>query len=160
MKTLLVGMGNPILTDDSVGVRLAQQFKELIRSNDKVDVVEECSVGGLNLLDVFAGYDRAIVLDSVKTKGGVPGAWYFFDANALRETEHLTNVHDANFATAMELGRRVGMALPAADRIYVFGVEVADNITFSENMTPALAAAYPQCAKEIWSEVSGLLATS
>ena len=28
MKTLLLGMGNPILCDDAVGIRLAKEFKE------------------------------------------------------------------------------------------------------------------------------------
>ena len=48
--------------------------------------------------------------------GGTPGTWYRFDAGALRETMNLTNVHDTNFATALELGRRLGMRVPADDR--------------------------------------------
>ena len=33
MKTLLLGMGNPILSDDAIGVRLAVDFKAAFSSN-------------------------------------------------------------------------------------------------------------------------------
>jgi hydrogenase maturation protease len=114
-----------------------------------VDVVEECCVGGLNLLDVLAGYDRLIALDSIKTIGGVPGAWYAFDATALRETMNLRNVHDANFATALALGRHMGMHLPDDEGCHVVAVEIADNMTFSESLSPALEAALPKLTADV-----------
>jgi len=101
MKTLLIGMGNPILSDDAVGVRLATDFKNRLDGTPGLDVMEECSVGGLNILEIVAGYDRLIVIDSIKTVDGIPGTWYRFDASSLRETMNLNNVHDANFAMAM-----------------------------------------------------------
>jgi hydrogenase maturation protease len=155
MRTLLVGMGNPILSDDAVGVRLAGALAPHLAG--KVDVVEECSVGGLDLLDVLRGYDRAIVLDSLRTSGGTPGDWHRFDASALRETVHLAGVHDANFATALELGRRLGMPLPDPGEIHVFAVEVEDDRTFSERMTPRLERRFPSCAAAILEEVRALL---
>ena len=124
MKTLLVGMGNPILSDDAVGVRLAQDFKEKLSPRATLDFVEECSVGGLNLIDLFAGYDRVIVLDSFHTAGSRPGEWFFTTSETLCDSIHLTNIHDANFATAIELGRRMGMALPVPANILIFGVEI------------------------------------
>lgn len=54
-------------------------------STPDVDVIEECCVGGLNLIDLMAGYDRLIALDSIKTIGGEPGTWYAFDGTAVRE---------------------------------------------------------------------------
>jgi hydrogenase maturation protease len=160
MRTLLLGMGNPILSDDAVGVRLARDFKERLAGHPGLEVVEECSVGGLNLIDVLRGYERAIVLDSLATEESVPGAWHRFDDDALRETAHLTNLHDANFATALELGRRIGVPLPEPGRIHIFAVEVEDNATFSERMTPALEAAYSDYAPAILAEVQVLLASS
>jgi hydrogenase maturation protease len=143
MKTLLLGMGNPILSDDAVGVRLASDFKAEVGVLPGIDIVEECSVGGLNLIEVFRGYERAIVLDSLETREGVPGAWHLFTAAALRETAHLTSCHDANFATALALGRRLGLPLPDDEDIHIFAVEIQDNRTFSDQLTPALARAYP-----------------
>ena len=160
MKTLLLGMGNPILSDDAVGVRLAGDFERTLRDVPGLDVVPDCSVGGLNLLDVLRGYQKIVILDSIRTEGGTPGAWYRFTAGALRETLHLTNIHDANFATALELGRRLGIPLPEPDEIHIFAVEVEDNLTFSERMTPTLEAAYPVLAPALLAEVQKLLQAS
>lgn len=155
MKTLLLGMGNPILSDDAVGVRLAGDFAGRLRGVEDLDVVEECCVGGLNLVDVLRGYERAIVLDSIQTQGGVPGEWYRFDLDALRETMHLASIHDVNFATAMELGRRLGVPLPG--EVHIFAVEVEENLTFSERMTPALERSYPGIARAIFEDVRELV---
>jgi len=157
VKTLLLGMGNPILCDDAVGIRLAGAVAERLGPRPGLDVLEECSVGGLNLVEVFAGYDRVVVLDSIMTADGVPGTWYTFDARSLRETLNLRNVHDTNFATALQLGRTMGTALPADDEIRVFAVEVADTATFSETMSEALEAAFPELVAEIGAEVEALL---
>ncbi len=159
MKTLLLGMGNPILSDDSVGVRLAGDLARALGDVAGLFVIEECSTGGLNLLDILAGHDRAIVVDAIRTAEGVPGDWYRFDARALRETLNLRNVHDVNFATAMELGRRLGVPLPADERIHLLAVEVADDATFGEALSPALEAAYPGILSEILGEVREILAT-
>jgi hydrogenase maturation protease len=157
MTTLLLGMGNPILSDDAVGVRLAADFARRLQGMGDLDIEPECCVGGLNLLEVLHGYNRAIVLDSVQTAGAAPGRWHYFDARALRETIHLTNVHDANFATALELGHRLGLPLPMPEDIHVFAVEIQDAVTFSDRMTPALEHGYPAFSEEIFSEVSALL---
>jgi hydrogenase maturation protease len=157
MKTLLVGMGNPILHDDAVGVRLACAFRGKLAGIPDLDVMEECSVGGLNLLDVFSGYERALILDSIRTGRGRPGDWYYFTAEALRETVHLTNIHDANLATALELGYAVGMPLPKRNDIHIFAVEAKENLTFSERMTPELEEAYSCYAPAILDGIRRLL---
>lgn len=157
MRTLLLGMGNPILSDDAVGIRLAEGLGRRLRPRPGLEVREECCTGGLELLDVVAGFDRLIVLDSIKTTGGRPGDWYRFDGTSLRETMHLNNVHDANFATAMELGRRMGVHVPGDEDIHVLAVEIEDNLTFSERLSPGLEAVLPELVDEMHQEVWALL---
>ncbi len=108
---------------------------------------------------MIAGHDRLIVLDAIRTRGGTPGDWYRFDARALRETLNLRNVHDVNFATALELGRRLGVQLPPDEEIHVFAVEVADDATFGETLSPALDAAYGEALAGILGEIRGILLT-
>jgi hydrogenase maturation protease len=153
-------MGNPILCDDAVGIRLTRDVAARLGPRPGLEVIEECTVGGLNLLDLLEGRERVLVIDSIKTAGGTPGAWYRFDAGALRETMNLRNVHDTNFATALELGRQMGMALPRDEDIHVFAVEIDDNMTFSEELSPALAAAYDDLVVELTAEAEGVLSRS
>lgn len=157
MRTLLLGMGNPILTDDSVGVRLARDLACDLEGVPGLEVVPECSVGGLNLIEVLSGYDRVLIFDSVRTRGGRPGDWYRFTAGSLRETRNLRNVHDVNFATALALGRRLGHPLPPDEEIHVFAVEVEDDATFGERLSPALEEAYPEILGEVRRDALALL---
>ncbi len=157
-RTLLLGMGNPILCDDAIGHELARRIGARVADASGLVVEPECTVGGLNLLDLVAGFDRLIVIDSIKTTDGRPGEWYRFDGAALRETMNLSNVHDANFATAMELGRRLGMQVPADDAIHVFAVEVRENLTFGESLGPELEDALPEICEEMLAEIEPLLA--
>lgn len=90
-------------------------------TND-LDFVEECSVGGLILVERLAGCDRVVVLDSIRTQNNNPGDWYSFTASALRPNMNRSGVHDAELATALEPGRRRGLALPQDDQTSIFAV--------------------------------------
>lgn len=160
-RTIVLGMGNPILCDDAVGIRLARDLSARLRGgagiDAAIDIVEECSVGGLNLLDLVSGYDRLVVFDSIKTAGSNPGTWYRMTGESFRETMNLTNVHDANFTTALELGRRMGAHIPPPGNVHIFAVEIVDNTTFSESMTAELESAYPEYSREIIQQALQLL---
>jgi hydrogenase maturation protease len=148
-RTLVIGMGNPILCDDAVGIRLACEFRARAPEVSGVDYLTDCSVGGLNLLDVVIGYDRLVVFDSIRGGGGPPGTWYEMTGETFRETMNLNNVHDANFTTALELGRHMGARVPTPAEVHIFAVEISDNATFSQSMTPGLEEAYPTFSSEI-----------
>ena len=150
-------MGNPILRDDAVGVRLARDVGEQLAGTPGMDVVPECSIGGLDLIEVVAGYDRLIVIDAIRTQGGAPGSLYRFTGLELRDTLHLSNVHDANFATALELGRWMGRVKALAEDVHIFAVEVEDAETFGEELSPVVAAAYPGLRTAILAAVRDLL---
>lgn len=165
-------MGNPILCDDAVGIRLARDVRMRFEKASNtipeagpdpahaVDFIEDCSVGGLNLLDLVMGYDRLVVFDSIRTKGETPGTWYALTGATFRETMNLGCVHDANFTTALELGRQMGAHVPSPEDVHIFAVEISDNTTFSESMTPELETAYAAFAPEIMREALALLRSS
>ena len=114
--------------------------------------VMDTSVAGLGLLDLLTGYDRAIIVDAIQTVGGKAGQIYRLDPEALDFTRHAASPHDVNFATALELGNRLGMALPR--QIVIFAIEVADVSTFSEECTPEVRDAIPVCVEMIIQELN------
>ena len=70
---------------------------------------------------------------------------------------NLSNIHDANFATALELGRRMGMTIPPERETHIFAVEILDNLTFSERLTDDLEKKYPAYSEEIFRELRFLI---
>jgi hydrogenase maturation protease len=143
--TLVLGLGNPILRDDGVGIKVAREIgRRLISSS--IDV-REASVAGLGLLELIQGYTKVVLIDSIQIKGGVPGEIFLLDLNDLKHTIRLSSPHDVNFATAMELGKRLGLNLPQDIRIYA--VQVEDISTFGENCSPSVERAISGIAEKI-----------
>jgi hydrogenase maturation protease len=151
LKTLALGLGNPILTDDGVGCRVAAVLKKKIKSPD-VEVME-AAVSGLGLLDLFTGHDRIIIIDAIQTEKGTPGKIYRFGPGALANTLHAANPHDVNIATALELGKKLNLKMPR--EITFFAIEVADVTSFSEKCTPRVKKAIPECVAMVMRELGG-----
>ena len=149
MKTLILGLGNPILSDDGVGLRVARALEDRL---DWPDItVMETSVAGLDFLDLLAGYDRAIIIDAIQTREGRVGQIYKFEPEAFDATRHVSTPHDVNFATALELGNRLGLPLP--QQITIFAIEVANVSSFSEECTTEVMAAIPDCVAMVIEEI-------
>lgn len=149
LKTLILGLGNPILSDDGAGPAVARELAG--RLDPQEATVIEASLGGLNLLDLLVGYERVIIIDAIKTEGGRAGQIHRLDPSALMTTRYTASVHDVNLVTALELGKKIGLAMPS--KIDIFAIEVADTERFSEECTPAVAAAIPTCVDMILLEI-------
>jgi len=151
LKTLVLGLGNPILSDDSVGFRVVQGLKDKFSRSGLTFM--ESSASGLGLLDLITGYDKLIIIDAVKTGGGQAGKIYRLNTGNLSSTRHLASPHDINLATALELGKKLGIALP--QQIIIFAIEVVDVTNFSEKCTPEVEKAIPLAVSMIAEELSG-----
>jgi hydrogenase maturation protease len=140
-------MGNPILTDDGVGIYVVAEVAKRVQRDD-VDCAE-ASVGGMRLLSVIAGYGRVILVDAIQTPGGRPGDILHLRSDDLRCSMHAGCTHDLSLAGTLALGRGLEMALPDDDHFSIVAVEVEDVLTFSEECTPVVAAAIPRAAEEV-----------
>ena len=158
MKTLLLGLGNPILTDDGIGAYVVRavsaRWTGVARSAGASVEFQEASVGGLRLLEVIAGYERLILVDAILTPDGVPGQIHRLTPDDLRTSLHAGSTHDLSFQGALAWGRQIGMALPPDDAITIIAVEVEDVLTFGEALTPALTAALPDAAEAVLAELA------
>lgn len=142
MKTLILGIGNPILADDSVGVCVARYIAQCY---DRPGLtVAEASLAGLDILDLLADYEKVIFVDAVKTARGKPGSVYRLRVSDLDGTRYPSSPHNIGLAAALELGRRLGMALPSD--MVILAIEGKDLNTFREGCTPEVAGAIPAAA--------------
>jgi hydrogenase maturation protease len=146
MKTLILGLGNPLVSDDSVGLRVIEAVKPLLADRPDVEVAEDYW-GGLRLMERMIGFDRAIVVDAIQT-GAAPGTIHLLTPDGMA-TQRSASAHDVNLATALEFGRQAGACLPDNAQIRLIGVEAEDIVTFAEQCTPAVQAAIPRAAKEV-----------
>jgi hydrogenase maturation protease len=152
VKTLVLGLGNPILTDDGVGIKAVRALQR--RVEDPQVTLRESSLGGLNLLDLLQGYDRAIVVDAIQTRDGAVGDVYRLRADNFGFCLHVSCAHDVDFATALELGRRMGLPVPGD--ITIVAIEVQDVTTFSEECTTEVEGAINTAVDRVLQELESV----
>lgn len=143
---LVVGLGNPLLGDDGVGWRVAEQVQRDGESTTEIDCL---AVGGLRLMERLVGYDHAIIVDAITTGEQPPGTLYRFSVEDLPDSgsEHLSSIHDMTLPTALRLGHALGLRLP--HKIWIIGVEAERTRDFAEVLTSPLAAAVTPAAQMV-----------
>ena len=156
-NTLVVGLGNPILSDDGVGVIVAYEVAKLMESKNRSDVtITEASVGGLRLMELMIGYDRVILVDAIiGSNGSLPGAIHHMSLEDLRDispTQHSTCAHDTSLVTALDLGKKLGFAMPS--EISIYAIEVSNIMDFNDELTPEVAAAVPITVSAVLTELN------
>ncbi len=152
MKTLVLGLGNPIVRDDSIGLRVVAQLRDRLADREGVEVDEDYW-GGLRLMERLVGFDRAVVIDAIQT-GAEPGTIHILSPSAI-PTQRSASAHDVNLPTALAFGRQAGLKLPEDERICLVGIEVVDILTFGDDCTEAVAAALPRAVETVIDVLDG-----
>ncbi|MGW8256876.1 MAG: hydrogenase maturation protease [Thermoguttaceae bacterium] len=146
MKILVLGLGNPLVSDDSVGLRVVDALKPLLADRADIEVSEDFW-GGMRLMERMVGFDRAIIIDAVQS-GAQPGTIHKLSPEDI-STQRSASAHDVNLPTALEFGRTAGVELPKNEHIILVGIEAQDILTFCERCTPAVEAAIPLAVKVV-----------
>jgi len=147
VRTLVLGLGNEYAGDDAVGVLAVRALRaELARDADVV----ESAASGLALLEVFAGYDHAVVVDSIRT-GRSPAGTIVEAGLAELGVAIAPSLHQAGIPELAAVARRLGMGFP--DRTRVLGVEVAGPLVFGAPMTEPVAAAMAPLGQHVLNQV-------
>jgi hydrogenase maturation protease len=145
MKTIVIGLGNPILGDDGVGWKVAEAVKQQLASDSPVDV-EFLSLGGISLMEQLIDYERAILVDAV-TSDQETGSVIVSNLNEMPDHSafHIASAHDTSLHNALKLGKSMGVSLPK--EVSVVGI-VTDHIyDFTESLSPAVARAVSKATK-------------
>lgn len=135
-STLVLGMGNPILSDDGVGLLVAERLGQAPLP-DGVEV-QQSEVAGLRLLELVRGFTRVIIIDALKSDRE-PGEIVRYEARDFKGGQRYGSAHSLGLATVLELGRTLKYPMP--DEVIVYAIEAVDVETFGEELTPSVAAA-------------------
>jgi len=142
---LVIGLGSPIMTDDAVGLKIAEAIEKMDLPN--VGTVQE-AIGGLDIIPLMLGHRKVIVVDAIQTKACDPGTIIIFNPEDFEPTVVNASAHEMNLATAIKIGRQFDpKGMPEIIRFVA--VEVSDILTVSETMTDAVVKALPDAVKTV-----------
>ena len=150
-KALILGLGNPILSDDGIGLVVAERLKGRVGG---VDVIST-PLTGLHLLDLMVGYDALFLIDAMITTENPPGELKFIPPDELS----LPNLcsHGFNLLEILKLGKKLGLSVPELK--WVYGITIGRSPAFGEEPSVELMkkveAMASQIADHIKKQLSG-----
>jgi hydrogenase maturation protease len=150
MKITILGLGNSVLTDDAVGLKIAERVEQLLPEYPLPDgwSTEVCfdEAGGWEILNYVEGADILFLVDSILDEKLGPGelSWY---PKKVFTSPRMCGVHNTDIFSAMKFAQKQGLKVP--EDLHILGVGVDDVQTFSEDCTPKVTACIEPAARQI-----------
>ena len=145
---LVLGIGNILLRDEGVGVRVIEQMQEL-RLPDDVELVDG-GTAGADLLDVLAERQKVIVIDAVQAEAE-PGTVLRFTADDLVRPDGVgISLHEMGLAEALTMTKQLGCA---PEEVLIFGIKPKD-ITCGLELSAEIAPSVPEVIRLVLEEIA------
>lgn len=156
MKTLVLGLGNELYGDDGVGIEVINTLKkELIAAGKNPTVIlgpsgpiefVASSLTGLALLDLILGYDRLIVIDTIKSDHPQTGRFKILEERDLRDIPG-PSPHYVSFPQMLKIAREVG--LPVPQELTIIAIEAKNIYHLGEDLSTEMKASLPAIINKI-----------
>jgi hydrogenase maturation protease len=144
---LILGLGNILLKDEGIGVRVAEKLMDASLPPD-VEVMDG-GTAGLNLLYVIEGRHKVIVIDAVKA-GSPPGTMYRFTDKDLTEKQGLLrSAHGVDFSDVLRTALFLGTK---PDLVIFIGIEPED-LSDGLELSPLIESRIPYLIKLVMKEL-------
>lgn len=147
-RILILGLGNPLLGDEGIGVRVVEELKGL-ELPDGVVVVEGGTTG-LGLIGLMEGYERVIIVDAADM-GHPPGRVVRFTPLEvqLKTAEAPLSLHQIGLEEVLALAEALEVA-PA--ELVIIGIQPSQ-VEVGAGLSPEVERAIPQIIRIILDEL-------
>ena len=147
-KTLILGVGNLLLSDDGVGVRVIHKLQEEHTLPAEVETVDGGTCG-LDLLQFLEGVDHLIVVDAANL-GLPPGTIKRLEGDAVPAfLSQKVSPHEINLPELLFSARLTGIY---PKKVVVFGIQ-PQTIETSLDLSPPVAAQLDELVDRVLAEL-------
>jgi len=130
-RKAIIGIGNPLKSDDGIGLIILEELKK--RNISPNFSLVDGGTGGMKFLHILKDFDEVIVIDAVYFDGE-PGEYVFFKPDQVKSLNAPKGTHDSNFFEILELSEQLN---EKPREIVIMGIQ--PKITdISENLSSEL----------------------
>jgi len=131
-KVVVLGLGNTILGDDAIGIRVVQAISPEFELRADLRFAEEM---GFGLLDIISGYEVLVIVDSIQSGYKDPGEIHLIPV----EDFPVQPVRSNHFVGIPELaGMADKLHIPFPHKTWVIGIEVKDPYLITEELSDSI----------------------
>lgn len=151
----VIGIGNTLMGDDGVGVRLAEQVRPLLADDPRVEVVTG-GTAGMALMPHVLTADAIVFLDALAA-GAEPGSIFRFDPDAAGVTQTRSHTSHGVGIPYLITSARLQGHWPS---FVIVAVHVGDTMLGPDRLSAPVEAALPRASEIVVEEVRSLLNVS
>jgi hydrogenase maturation protease len=142
-KTLILGVGNILLSDEGIGVRVIEHLQQ----QDLPEGVELVDGGtaGADLIDVLADRETVIVVDAVRSDKPAGTMLWFGPDDLSAEQDNALSLHDLDIPQTLAMTKMLNCA---PTKIIFLGI-VPECFTPGMELSQTLASLLPQIAQTV-----------
>jgi len=156
-KVVILGLGNPVLTDDAVGLKVVERIEELLENEPVPGLHTLASTrAGFELIDLLTGYSHVFIVDAFLAENPEPGKVRWLTMDDVAGNVRLLAPHEVSIDVAFRLAEQ--MKIPMPSEVEIVGIEVKDIYQFSDVMTPVMQAVVEPVAQELFQRAKELTA--
>jgi hydrogenase maturation protease len=158
LKTLVLGLGNDLYGDDGVGlqvVRLLEEERAAGRCPGEPAGATDfaaSSLCGLALLEVIAGYEALVIVDTIQRSDPVAGRVAILDLADVRDVPG-PSPHYISVPQTLALGRSLGLKMPEV--VKIIAVEATNMHCLGEGLSDAMRLRLPEILSAACQVLSG-----
>lgn len=132
-KVLLLGIGNELLGDDGIGVRIARYFEKL---DLPIFDVKYAGIGGFHLLDYIEGYEKIIIVDAFEKNYDSIDSYKVvtFKKDEIIDKSLIYSSHETSLGMGLQLAELTDPELVPKDIEFV-AIEIPFQSTYSSKIT-------------------------
>lgn len=148
MNILVLGLGNALMSDDSIGVRAIERLQQEYRFPDGVKVVDGGTLG-LDLLPFIEDADQLLIVDALEMKAA-PGQIFRLEGEEVpRAFASKLSVHQMGLQDLLAVADLQGYA----PRELVFWGVQPESIEMTMELSPPVAAALDELVQSVVHEL-------
>lgn len=151
MKIALIGLGNPIVGDDAIGIKVVDHIRDTFSLPDCVEIIGDVSLAGIGLVEQFRGYDKIILVDSIQTGIHPKGTVVYLKQDDYSTALHISDYHNMDFFTALDFCNQVYDDIPKD--ITIIGIEIISVTEFSDELSVELREKFEKIVDEVYKNI-------
>jgi hydrogenase maturation protease len=145
-RITVAGIGNPLMRDEGIGVRVVETLGAALRFPDNVTLLDAGTMG-MGVLNLFQDCDYMLVVDAVDGTGEPPGTVVRLTPEDLAPNQVMHSLHDVRLVDVLSAAELVGIR-PTVECV---GIQIEDMGTLAIGLSPAVEAAIPSAVEAVLS---------
>lgn len=148
-KTLILGVGNYLLSDDGLSVHVLERLQEKFQFPETVEIVDGGTCG-LDLLQYLEGVENLVIIDAINRRNTPPGTLIRLAGNQVPAYLDLKiSPHDIGLPDLLATAKLRDLYPP---NVVVFGISPA-SLELGVELSPIVAEKIDELIEQIISEV-------